>query len=250
MTAYGSLSTRFYDLCFPEAPSEALAFYAQYARDAQGPILEPMCGSGRYLLPLLEQGFDIDGCDASDEMLERCRARAKTLGHSTLLRRGLVQSLEVKRQYALVMIPAGSFCLLTDPNEAAESLRRVFNALLPGGTFVVEIERAGFLTPTLDSTWNGRWLKEPDGAIVAQSVLHQYSGVEGIARALHRYELISGGRLLETEFEEFAVKHYERGAFTRLLEEAGFRQVACYVPHERRPPCDDDEGLLFECRKA
>ena len=52
MSAYGSLCTEFYDLDKPSAPADALAFYVARARKVGGRILEPMCGSGRFLLPM------------------------------------------------------------------------------------------------------------------------------------------------------------------------------------------------------
>lgn len=42
-----------------------LNFYLEYAQTITTPILEPMCGSGRFLIPMLEQGFNIEGFDAS-----------------------------------------------------------------------------------------------------------------------------------------------------------------------------------------
>ncbi len=45
--------------------------------NANGPILEPMCGTGRFLLPLIEDGFDVHGFDASDHMLGVLHAKAK-----------------------------------------------------------------------------------------------------------------------------------------------------------------------------
>jgi hypothetical protein len=39
-----------------------------------------MCGSGRFLLPLLEHGFSIDGVDASDDMLQACRVNGERRG--------------------------------------------------------------------------------------------------------------------------------------------------------------------------
>ena len=68
MEAYGSLCTEFYDLDKPAAPAAALAYYLDRARDAQGRILEPMCGSGRFLIPMLRAGLPIDGVDASRAM--------------------------------------------------------------------------------------------------------------------------------------------------------------------------------------
>jgi len=36
-----------------------------------------MCGSGRFLVPLAEAGFDIDGVDASPDMLDSCRRKCR-----------------------------------------------------------------------------------------------------------------------------------------------------------------------------
>ncbi len=49
---YGSLCTEYYELERPNAPEDALRCYLQFAQEAHGPILEPMCGSGRFLIPL------------------------------------------------------------------------------------------------------------------------------------------------------------------------------------------------------
>jgi hypothetical protein len=53
MSSYGSLCTEFYDLDKPNAPRDALDFYALKARAAGGRVLEPMCGSGRFLVPMV-----------------------------------------------------------------------------------------------------------------------------------------------------------------------------------------------------
>ena len=44
----------------PTAPEDALAFYKSYADEASGDILEPMCGTGRFLLHLAKDGYNID----------------------------------------------------------------------------------------------------------------------------------------------------------------------------------------------
>ena len=43
-------------------------FYLSYAKKEMS-ILEPLCGSGRFFIPFLENGFDIKGVDNSREML-------------------------------------------------------------------------------------------------------------------------------------------------------------------------------------
>lgn len=58
---YRGLCTEFYELDKPNAPEDALQCYLYYAEEAQGKILEPMCGTGRFLIPLLERGLKVVG---------------------------------------------------------------------------------------------------------------------------------------------------------------------------------------------
>jgi hypothetical protein len=56
LDTYLNLCTEVYDLSKPNPPENAYAFYRDYVMRANGLILEPMCGTGRFLLPLLEEG--------------------------------------------------------------------------------------------------------------------------------------------------------------------------------------------------
>jgi hypothetical protein len=208
-----------------------------------------MCGTGRYLLPLLAHGFDVEGMDCSDEMLFFCRLRAQTLHLTPTLHTGYLEKLSLNRAFGLVYIPSGSFSLLTDIELVKASLSSVYATLAPGGTFVVEVERAGVILPSQSGTWEGRWLYRTDGSKIIQSWLRQYSGVEAIARHIHRYELVTDGRLVATEFEDFSIKHYEPDEFDALLGQAGFTRIRCYKPYTQLPIDVEDEGLMFECRK-
>ena len=69
------LCTQFYDIDKPEAPAGPLRYYRQLIERRGGPVLEAMCGSGRFLVPLAMDGIDIDGVDASPEMLAACKKK-------------------------------------------------------------------------------------------------------------------------------------------------------------------------------
>ena len=45
---YGNLCTEMYEILHSEAPSDELDFYLSYAEKGKK-ILEPLCGSGRFL---------------------------------------------------------------------------------------------------------------------------------------------------------------------------------------------------------
>ena len=71
-----------------------------FYRRARGPYLEAMCGSGRLLIPLLEQGFSIDGVDNSAEMLKSCLNRCKSLNIKVDLFGRSLQELSIPKKYS------------------------------------------------------------------------------------------------------------------------------------------------------
>ena len=55
--------------------SEDLDMYRNFAELSGGKILELACGSGRVLLPLVEEGYELTGVDNSEKMLEIAQQR-------------------------------------------------------------------------------------------------------------------------------------------------------------------------------
>ncbi len=184
LDGYKRLSTEFYDLDKPSAPPDKLEFYSDWCQRLGGPALEAMCG-GRFLIPLLERGADIHGVDASAEMLNLCRTKAEERGIAAHLYAQFVQQLDLPRQFAFIFIPDGSFSLIP-AQEAANSLERLRDHLLPNGTFMIELfapmgdrERSENGRPRKDhkavhrrvpNGWE-RVVARPDGTEIALRVL-------------------------------------------------------------------------------
>ncbi len=248
MIGYGQLCTEFYDIDKPSAPEDALELYLSYAREASGPILEPMCGSGRFLVPLLERKFDIDGTDTSPSMLQACRAKCRRLGLRPVLYEQALHQADLPRQYGLVIIPAGSFCLVVEPDQARESLIRLHASMLSGAKLVLEIER---LIPRKSSTgpWGGRWVERPDGAKILLSWLDSYDEEKQVTRSVNRYELIKDGQLLQTEYEDFNLIYYDPGGFSDTLQASGFGKIKMWRAYGFEPPAEADESIVFECSR-
>ena len=246
MNSYKKLCTEFYDIDKPKVSTKAFEFYLRYAQQVKGKILEPMCGSGRFLLPLLEHGFSIDGVDASDDMLQACRENGQLRGLTPNLSKQFLQQLELPKRYDLVIIPQGSFCLITDPFEIQESLRRLHAHMVPGASFVLEVERLMPQEPH-DEPWGGRWVNRPDGGKIVISQISHYNPAERVSHSLNCYELIKDGQLLETEWEELDIRLYESGEFTELLESTGFTAVKILKAYGNSAPDDTDESIVFEC---
>ncbi|HEY0464436.1 MAG TPA: class I SAM-dependent methyltransferase [Polyangiaceae bacterium] len=256
MSTYGDLCTEFYDIDKPEPPPDAFDFYLGEVERARGAILEPMCGTGRFLLPLLARGFDVVGSDASPQMLAACRAHARRLGLEPALTEQRLEALTSDRCFGLIFIPSGSFCLITDQSAALSALVRVRELLAPNGRFIVEVERRDRTRCSeLSGTWGGRWVTRPDGAKIVLSWLSQYVAPTGMSSSLHRYELVKEGRILAQEFEDLELKLYEPSEFRELLTRAGFSQIQALTPYslepiDERAPADAEDGVIFVCSRA
>jgi SAM-dependent methyltransferase len=250
MADYGALESEFYELDKPEAPPDALDFYADFAREARGPIHEPMCGNGRFLLPLLAEGLEVSGSDSSSHMLAACARRATELGLRPELSLQSIETLSCVRAPRLLIIPSGSFGLLIDDAPVRAALQRLHEVLAPGGVLLVEAERLLQTIPESSGVWGGRWVERGDGAKLLFSWLVQYSGAANVTTSLHRYELIEGGRPMATEYRDFRVRSYGLEEFRSLLAAAGFIQIEALKPYARMPIEGDDDAIVFLARKA
>ncbi|UCB43376.1 MAG: class I SAM-dependent methyltransferase [Dehalococcoidales bacterium] len=248
METYGKLCTEFYDISKPEAPADALEFYLRHFSAAEGPVLEPMCGSGRFLIPFLEKGIDIDGVDASPHMLQACQVHCERKGLRPVLYQQLLQELDLPHRYAYIFIPAGSFGLVTDKKDAAESLQRLYQHLLPGGKLVIEIETT-FAQPEVSGKWHEWRITRADGAELVFSALPMYDTKNQLQEDIHRYQLFNNGQLIETEIEHLSLRLYEPARFQKLLEDTGFADVRATRGYEDTKIDGGEKVVVFECRK-
>jgi SAM-dependent methyltransferase len=224
MNSYRSLCTEFYDIDKPGAPADAFAFYMDYARRARGPVLEAMCGSGRFLVPIAEAGYDVDGVDASSDMLASCSFRIRARGlHANLYEQWLYE-LHLPRRYGCVLLVAGSMGLVIDDDEVRNSLLLLRAHMLPGAPLVVETqppyERRG------DGLWRGRWWQRADGATIVFRNVARYDAVAMVEEGLGIYELWRDGTLVDTEMDEWSCRFWPPDAFAAVLAETGFERVA------------------------
>lgn len=253
LDSYLSLCTEYYDLDKPTAPEKDLNFYLSFAREVQGKILEPMCGTGRFLIPMMEQGFDVDGFDASEAMLKALYKKCQEKSLSPKIWHGFLQDLKESAQYSLIFIPGGSFGLVLDLEQVADSLKKIYDALEPGGTFVFEGEtllcNPNQSTLDLENRWTGSFKTRPDGKMILLSTLSLPRQNE-ISHILCRYELIDGNKVIKTEIEHFKVRFYEPNHLVGMLKKAGFKEIKTHKAFERMtPPDETDDVIVYECRK-
>ena len=124
-----------YEILHAQAPQEELDFYLSYARPGDA-ILEALCGSGRFFLPFFERGFDIQGMDASPDMLAKLRKKCPNAPAVC----ADIAAYTPDRAYDYIFISSGSVSLFTDLALCRRILAQLKSWLAPGGKLVFAVE--------------------------------------------------------------------------------------------------------------
>jgi hypothetical protein len=215
---YGRLCAEFYDLDKPLPPRAELEVWLAACRRAAGPVLEAMCGSGRFLIPLLQAGIPVDGADSSEAMLGACARRAAAAGLKPSLVLQRIEDLNLPGRYALVFVAGGSLALVVD--RTVETLRRVRAHLMPGGRFLTDLDeyvpgRSGGARAVVDSR----------GGSIHLGWSETGSAEPGVSEVECRYDRYRGNEIVETEVETLRLRRRTTAELQENLEQAGFHGV-------------------------
>lgn len=135
---YGSLCTEFYDVDKKFANDDELELYIKEFSKADR-ILEPMCGSGRLLIPLVKNGYNVEGIDNSNDMLDSCKKRSQDVGVSPVLHHTTFEDFKDDKKYNGIIIPLGSFQLFYPRSKAYEALEKINKLLMPEGKLIFDL---------------------------------------------------------------------------------------------------------------
>ena len=240
---YGKLCAETYEVLHAEAPEDELAFYLSYAH-AGDKILEPMCGSGRFLIPFMERGFDITGIDLSEEMLSALYRKAPR-AHAF---KGDIPKFESDATYEYILISSGSFSLFTDEGAADRVLVKLRSLLAPGGKMVIAAESMAGAHNGDGSYRLVSAIPLDDGGELRFSSMDRYDAKTQTQHSPGRYEPYRDGEPAESEWMDFQIRLYRFGELEQRLERAGFASVTTYRSFDREPAKGDmDEMFPYEC---
>jgi SAM-dependent methyltransferase len=232
--------------------------------EAGQPALDAGCGTGRLLLPYLRAGLDVDGCDVSADMLAECRALAEREGLAPRLYAQAMHELDLPRRYRTIYV-CGAFGLGGERNEDAGGLRRIFEHLEPGGTFVMDNE-----VPYAPGNGWSAWTKEGRSDLprpwAEPAPEHRRVGSDGAEYALMarlvdldplaqrvvyvmRAWMWRDGELAAQEEHTLSMTLYFTHEIVLMLERAGFVDVELRAGYEDREPTADDAFVVFVAHK-
>jgi len=163
---------------------------------------------------------------------------------------GDMRTLDLERQFSLIMIPFRPFQHLLPVDDQLAALESAHRHLEPGGRLVFDV-----FNPNLRYLVDESRIEEredtpetplPDGRtfrragrVTAVNVVDQYSDVELI------YYVLNKDGTTERLVHAFQMRWFWRFELEHLLARSGFRVAATYGDFNRSPLTDDSTEMIF-----
>ncbi|WP_394120389.1 class I SAM-dependent methyltransferase [Planococcus donghaensis] len=246
---YSRLSSEVYDLDKPIGSSFGdIEYYMERLASCKGRILEPASGTGRLLVPLLEKGYQVDGFDVSEEMIEVCRRNCKERGLAPKLFNAKMESFSIDAKYAAIVIPTGTFLLLHEREKSLQALQNFYSHLETGGRLIVDLHVPSNIE--IEKTSTRTWQAANGDTLTVESKKIEVDWIQQYFVSQGRYERWRDGRLVETELERYPMRWYGVEEFKTILEGIGFNEISVSTGYQfGEYPKNADSIITFEAVK-
>ncbi|HEX3918778.1 MAG TPA: class I SAM-dependent methyltransferase [Caulobacteraceae bacterium] len=245
---YGALAAEIYDIDKPYFFLPDTTFHLETLAGEPGRIMEPACGTGRTLVPLLDAGHDVTGFDQSPDMLARCRARCAERGHAPNLSQQRFEDFRYPEPFAVIIMPVGTFTLIDDFAVAMSVLRRFRDHLVPGGRVILDLQSLGALTDLREDRRS--WTAENGDLLTTDGKRASVDWLTQRSVGHLRYDRWRDNVLVESHFEPMVARQWGLQEFTLALGAAGFGEIRVIGSYDRsRPPRSSDRTLTFDARR-
>lgn len=212
--------------------------YARFVRRYGEPALELGCGDGDPLLDLVALGLEVDGLDASPDMLARCRTFAAERQLEVNLHLATFETMNLGKKYRSIYFAGATFCLLGDDEVALAALKQIAAHLEPGGAALVPLWIPG--PPTQDASGNVRAVTQSDGSVMTLTTLStRHDAALRLQTTRLRYEL-SLGHKHESVERDWIIHWFDQPTFQRMAESVGLR-IAVFIGSDGHTASADDE---------
>lgn len=201
------------------------------------------CGTGTVSLLLARQGLDVTGVDLSEEMLTMAHQKAEGLENPPRFVRQSLQELTLPRGVDLAVCALDSLDYITDPQDCAEAIRRVYRALNPGGIFIFDVN-----TPEKLRAMDGQVFLDEDEDVycVWRGEFEEETNICSYGMDLFQRQ----GRLWRRSFEEHREYAYSAEQLTGFLKAAGFTGIRVYGDRRMEPPQPGEQRIYLKARKG
>jgi ubiquinone/menaquinone biosynthesis C-methylase UbiE len=252
-SVYYGLKVSTWDLFRPDHENWDDRFLFQdVIRQYGEPALDVGCATGRLILTYMKEGIDVDGVDASAEVLALCRAKAERAGLKPTLYQQRMEHLDLPRTYKTIVVSSSSFQLLTELDAGRDAMDRFYRHLDTGGALVMPFMTLWSEGEPTEMDWELEWegrlkmtdigeaRKDEDGTPVRIWSRSRYDVETQLEHNEERYEVTLEGKTT-TEEHPSSVRSYTQKQALDLYAAAGFEDVRVWKDFTTDPATKDDK---------
>ena len=246
MGAYEALAASYDRLTNDVDYGATVAFYREILAQEglrPRPAVDLACGTGTVSILLAQQVLRVIGEDMSEEMLTVAQQKAGDMDNPPRFVCQHLQKLVLPRGVDLAVCALDSLDYITDPNDCAEAIRRVYRALNPGGILIFDVN-----TPEKLRAMDGQVFLDEDEDVycVWRGEFDERTNICSYGMDLFQRQ----GRLWRRSFEEHREYAYSAEQLTGYLKGAGFTNIRVYGDRRLEPPRSGEQRIYFKARKG
>ena len=246
MDAYHALAAS-YDRLTNDVDYEAtVEFYMQILRREDlrpRTVVDLACVTGSVTKILAEKGYAVIGVDMSEEMLTEAQQKVQDLEHPPRFICQKLQELYLPRGVDMAVCALDSLDYITNPDDCAEAIRRVYKVLNPGGIFIFDVN-----TPEKLRAMDGQVFLDEDDDVycVWRGAFDENTNICSYAMDLFQ----RSGNIWMRSFEEHNEYAYSQPQLTGYLKAAGFTHIEVYADRKFEAPGAGEQRIYLKARKG
>ena len=246
MNAYHALAAS-YDRLTNDVDYEAtVEFYMQILRrEGLRPrtAADLACGTGSVTKLLAEKGYRVVAVDMSEEMLTEAVQKVQDMEIPPRFVCQKLQELWLPRGVDMAVCALDSLDYITNLDDCAEAIRRIYKALNPGGIFIFDVN-----TPEKLRAMDGQVFLDEDDDVycVWRGEFDEKTNICSYAMDLFQ----RSGCVWHRSFEEHCEYAYSQAQLIACLKNAGFTSIEVYGDRKFDAPGAGEQRIYFKARKG
>ena len=217
-----------YDLIHADGTGDEVWLLDKIAREhgnGGNKALEPACGTGRYMAGLLRRGWNVTGYDISPKMVGYAKKRLAKWGKKANVVKGDMVSYKPAEKFDLAFNLLSTFRHLMTDRDALAHLKNTYNALNPGGVFVLGLDLAAYGQDEPDEeVWVARRKGETFKHVMMTLPPESKKRREKIINFV-TYPTAKGEKVLESAYD---LRSYDSNELANLILGTKFSLPICY----------------------
>lgn len=244
---YDGFFAEFYDIL--QGPADEVPAYINFIKKYKEPILEIGCGTGRLLVPLVQEGYQITGIDLSEDMLAICREKLeeRELEEKANLVQADMRHFQLNSKFNIIFTACNTIFHLETADDLEKFFKRVKDHLTEEGIFIIDIS-APDIRSMLDS--NGEeFVSEYKHPTRDTKIVNHFSPTYDILNQRERDKIIlkefDGKELIREAKTEVTLTFFWPRELRIMLEKCGFEILEEYGSLQGDPLISGSKEIIF-----